>query len=230
MRRIVLVLVALAALAASAAPARAIGTVSLRAAGVKHHATSAHASRVHPRHGAVSRPGGSAQPSAPSGAGGSSAPAAAAPAAPAAPTSASAGGPAAVAADLGALGNALLAAVNGARADAGLPALTLDAGLEAAARAHTQNLLAAGAFTHDFVDGTASTPFAGWIGRYYRGACAGENLATGSPELTPAEAVAMWLASPGHRANLLSARFTTVGVALSAVGGTWIATADFGGC
>jgi uncharacterized protein YkwD len=125
---------------------------------------------------------------------------------------------------------ALLAAVNGARAENGLAALGVDASLETAARAHTQDLLAHDAFTHDFVDATGSTPFGSWIGRFYRGSCAGENLATGSPTLTPDQAVQLWLTSPGHRANLLSTRFTTIGVALQGSNGTWIATTDFGGC
>lgn len=219
-RRIVLVLVVLAALAASAAPARAIGTVGWHGVAAKHHAK-----RDRPGHVARPRPGGHAQTPAPAVPAGASAPST-----PSAPASAPTALPASAVADLGALESALLAAVDGARADAGLPGLAVGAGLEAAARAHTQDLLAAGAFTHDFVDSSGSTPFPGWIGRYYHGACAGETLATGSPTLSPAEAVAMWLASPGHRANLLSPRFTTVGVALSAVGGTWIATADFGGC
>jgi uncharacterized protein YkwD len=126
--------------------------------------------------------------------------------------------------------DALLAAVNAARSANGLAALALDASLETAARAHTENLLAHDAFTHDFVDVSGSTPFGGWIGRYYSGACAGENLASGSPSLTPEQAVRLWLNSPGHRANMLSTRFTTVGIALQGSNGTWIATTDFGGC
>ena len=125
---------------------------------------------------------------------------------------------------------ALLAAVNAARAANGLGALTIDASLEAAARAHTENLLAHDAFTHDFVDAGGSTPFGAWIGRWYRGSCAGENLASASPALTAEQAVRLWLDSPGHRANMLSTRFTTIGVALQGSNGTWIATTDFGGC
>ena len=150
-----------------------------------------------------------------------------APASPSTPASASA--PTATA-SLVDLEQALLAAVNGARAANGLAALTIDASLETAARSHTQNLLANAAFTHDFVDATGSTPFAGWIGRYYRGSCAGENLASGSPALGADQAVQLWLDSPGHRANMLSTRFTTIGVALQGSNGTWIATTDFGGC
>jgi uncharacterized protein YkwD len=124
----------------------------------------------------------------------------------------------------------LLTAVNQARAAAGLAPLAIDASLQTAARAHTQNLLDNGAFTHDFLKDGASVPFSGWIGWYYRGSCAGENLASGSPSLSAAQAVELWLASPAHRANMLSARFTTVGIALAARNGTVVATTDFGGC
>jgi uncharacterized protein YkwD len=125
---------------------------------------------------------------------------------------------------------ALLDAVNAARADNGLAALSVDASLETAARAHTQNLLANDAFTHDVVDATGPAPFGSWIRRFYQGGCAGENLASGTPSLTPERAVQLWLNSPGHRANLLSPQFTTIGVALQSRNGTWIATTDFGGC
>jgi uncharacterized protein YkwD len=124
----------------------------------------------------------------------------------------------------------LLGAVNSARAANGLAPLVVDAALENAARAHTQNLLDHGAFTHDFIDPNGHVPFVAWIARYYHGPCAAENLATGTPSLSADEAVQMWLASPGHRANLLSPGTTTVGVELESENGTWIATADFGGC
>jgi uncharacterized protein YkwD len=54
---------------------------------------------------------------------------------------------------------------------------------------------------------------------YLRGAIAwslGENLAWGSGTLsTPRAIVAAWMASPGHRANLLSACFRDVGVGIA---------------
>lgn len=146
------------------------------------------------------------------------------------PVTATAAVPAAAPVSAPADEQALVAAVNQARAANGLAALTLDSALQNAARAHTENLLAANAFTHDFVESGGSTAFAGWIHRFYSGSCAGENLAGGSPSLTAQQAVDLWLNSPGHRANLLSSRFATIGVALEGHNGTWIATADFGGC
>ena len=124
----------------------------------------------------------------------------------------------------------LLDAVNQARAQNGLRPLAIDSRLEQAAQEHTADLLATNAFTHDFIKSGVSYPFATWIGWYYTGACAGENLAEGSPSLSAAQAVQLWLNSPGHRANMLSGSYTTIGVELSGSGGTTIATTDFGGC
>jgi uncharacterized protein YkwD len=45
----------------------------------------------------------------------------------------------------------------------------------------------------------------------------GENLAWGGPhESTPREIVRAWMASPGHRRNILAARFREIGIALVA--------------
>jgi len=98
-----------------------------------------------------------------------------------------------------------------------------------AARDHTSDLLANNAFTHDFIKNGVSYPFSTWIGWYYSGTCAGENLALGTGGLSSATAVQLWLNSPGHRANLLSPSYHTVGVGLAG-SSTVIATTDFGGC
>lgn len=123
----------------------------------------------------------------------------------------------------------LLVAVNGARAANGLGPLSIDPRLEQAARDHTSDLLANNAFTHDFIKNGVSYPFSTWIGWYYSGTCAGENLALGTGGLSSATAVQLWLNSPGHRANLLSPSYHTVGVGLAG-SSTVIATTDFGGC
>jgi uncharacterized protein YkwD len=126
---------------------------------------------------------------------------------------------------------ALFAAVNAARAaNGGLPALTIDASLEQAARDHTADLIANNVFTHDFIKGGVAYPFATWIGWYYHGRCAAENLALGPFGTNPSQAVQMWLNSAPHRAALLSTAYTTVGVALQGPTSQSIATTDFGGC
>ena len=45
------------------------------------------------------------------------------------------------------------------------------------------------------------------------GNAAGENVAYGN--VTPARMVEMWMASPGHRANILSTRYTHIGIGAS---------------
>jgi uncharacterized protein YkwD len=56
----------------------------------------------------------------------------------------------------------------------------------------------------------------------------GENIAQGYAQ--PSDVVAAWMASPGHRANILDADFTVVGIgAAQDANGVWWWTADFGG-
>ena len=49
---------------------------------------------------------------------------------------------------------------------------------------------------------------------------AGENIARG--QRSAAEVVAAWMASSGHRANILNASFTKIGVGYVAEGGYWV--------
>lgn len=96
-----------------------------------------------------------------------------------------------------------------------------------------------GFFAHESADGTA---FWKRVQRYYpqgryRFWAVGENLLWSSPSVDPAGAMRMWMASPPHRANLLTNRWREIG--LSAVhvasapgvyGGreVTVVTADFG--
>lgn len=52
-----------------------------------------------------------------------------------------------------------------------------------------------------------------------------ENLARGN--VSEDRIVAMWMASPGHRANILDARLTRIGVAAVYARGQWTVVADF---
>ena len=61
-------------------------------------------------------------------------------------------------------------------------------------------------------------PFASWIRWYWPGPgygswSAGENMAWGAPDLTARKTMTRWLASPGHRANLLAPGWRNLGVA-----------------
>ena len=58
------------------------------------------------------------------------------------------------------------------------------------------------------------------------GNAAGENIAFGN--VTPQRMVAMWMASPGHRANILSRTFTYIGIgATRATNGNVYGVQDF---
>ncbi len=133
----------------------------------------------------------------------------------------------------------LLAQVNTLRRAHGLVALRPSAKLALAARQHSGEMAARGYFSHSSADGSH---FDRRIGRYYpmggrRYWSVGENLLWSSPDVDAPGALQMWLNSPEHRANLLTARWREIG--LSAVHtvsapGTFggrevtIVTADFG--
>jgi uncharacterized protein YkwD len=82
-------------------------------------------------------------------------------------------------------------------------------------------MAAFGYLAHAWSDGT---PFATWVRRYWP--CdAGEILVRRTPSLTAAQAIELWLGSPGHRANLLAPGWKYLGVELTAT----LGTVDFGG-
>lgn len=88
----------------------------------------------------------------------------------------------------------------------GAPPLRADARLERAARSHSTEMLRTGVFFH----GAFNARIRGAGVNSHR---VGENLAWGVGRLSRARAiVAMWMASPGHRANLLHPGYRLVGV------------------
>jgi uncharacterized protein YkwD len=115
---------------------------------------------------------------------------------------------------------ALLAQINSFRAAHGLARLRVSAGLTAAANAHSTQMARLGFFSHNSANGQS---FSRRIARSYtprgfRSWSVGENLVWGGPDIAPARAFRLWLSSPPHRANLLTARWREVG--LSAVHST----------
>jgi uncharacterized protein YkwD len=115
-------------------------------------------------------------------------------------------------------GNSILAAVNAARANArscgeqnypAAPALAWNASLADAALAHSRDMAAQRYLSHQGKDGRDVADRAAQAG--YRWLRIGENVAVGQE--TPEDAVAGWLASPGHCANIMSAGFTEMGAA-----------------
>jgi len=114
------------------------------------------------------------------------------------------------------LGRDLTGEINRLRRAHGLGALRSSHLLARAAAAHAVWLATAGSFTHDW---PAGTPFSQWILGFYPATgygtwAAGENLLWRSPDVTPAQALALWLASPPHRRNLLTSSWRELGVAV----------------
>ena len=107
--------------------------------------------------------------------------------------------------------------VNAERAKYGLAALTLDETLCGYARVKSQDMHDQGYFSH--TSPTYGSPFDMMrsFGVSYRSA--GENIAMGYS--TPEAVVAAWMNSAGHRANILSANYTTLGVGYVEDGGYW---------
>ena len=107
--------------------------------------------------------------------------------------------------------------VNAERAKYGLAALTPDETLCGYARVKSQDMHDQGYFSH--TSPTYGSPFDMMraFGVSYR--TAGENIAMGYA--TPAAVVEAWMNSEGHRANILSANYTTLGVGYVADGGYW---------
>ena len=106
-----------------------------------------------------------------------------------------------------------------------------------AARRHSRDMVAHSYFAHDSRSGanfTARIARTGWMDGRDRWVV-GENLAWGGgSQSTPRKIVASWMASPGHRANILKPRFHVIGigvengvpVANGGAGATY--TTDFG--
>jgi uncharacterized protein YkwD len=76
-------------------------------------------------------------------------------------------------------------------------------------------MLSRGFFDHRSADGTSmATRVRRHYGRRgYSGWSVGENLLTASYAISAREAVELWLASPGHRRNLLAPHFRHAGIA-----------------
>jgi uncharacterized protein YkwD len=103
----------------------------------------------------------------------------------------------------------MLELLNATRSQQGLPRLSLDPQLQAAARDHSQDMYRRAYFSHLTPD--QKTPFDRIRGAGVRYVTAGENIAF-SPDVEKAEAGL--LASPEHRANILNPDFKRVGIGI----------------
>jgi uncharacterized protein YkwD len=122
----------------------------------------------------------------------------------------------------------LLLAVNRARVAHGLRPLRIDTTLARAARSHSDDMLRGNYFAHGDFHGRM-------VSFHVRGPVAGENLAWGNgPYARASTIIAEWLASPEHRANLLHAGWTRIGIGITSGtflgnAGASVVTADFAG-
>ena len=104
---------------------------------------------------------------------------------------------------------------NAERARVGLAPLTVNAHLTTAAQSYAGVLAQDACFAHTCgrqPDLGKRLQAAGYTFTGYRSWTYGENIAAGYS--TPEAVVAGWMASPGHRANILNARFKEIGVGL----------------
>ena len=121
----------------------------------------------------------------------------------------------------------ILDLTNAERQKAGLAPLVANPQLATAAQTYSQVLASTGCFEHtcgpvpNFADRDAQAGYTGWT-------AIGENIAAGYP--SPEAVVAGWMASPGHRANILSPKYTELGVGVvtgaGSLGTYW--TQEFG--
>lgn len=98
--------------------------------------------------------------------------------------------------------------VNQARSEAGLSAFTADADLAHVAWVKAKDMEQNNYFDHQ--SPTLGSPFELMAAYGITYSYAGENIAKG--QRSPEQVVDSWMKSPGHRANILSANFTHIGV------------------
>ncbi|MEU1896268.1 CAP domain-containing protein [Streptomyces pristinaespiralis] len=116
----------------------------------------------------------------------------------------------------------VVALVNSERGKAGCSPVTLNAKLSKAAQAHSEDMAAHRNMSHTGSDG--SDPGARITRAGYTWSTYGENVAYGYA--TPESVMAGWMASPGHKRNILDCGFKEIGVGLAQPDNYW--TQDFG--
>ena len=105
----------------------------------------------------------------------------------------------------------LLSETNAQRSANGLPALDINSKLNSAAQAKANHMIQYDYWSHNAPDGTTPWFFIDNTGYLYT--VAGENLAYGFD--TSSGTVSGWMASPGHRANILHTDYEDVGFGIA---------------
>ncbi|WP_324789330.1 CAP domain-containing protein [Streptomyces sp. H51] len=116
----------------------------------------------------------------------------------------------------------VVALVNSERIKVGCSPVTLNAKLSQAARAHSADMASHNTMSHTGSDGSdpgQRITRAGYLWSTY-----GENVAYGYS--TPEQVMAGWMASAGHKRNILDCGFKEIGVGVAQPGNYW--TQDFG--
>lgn len=126
--------------------------------------------------------------------------------------------------------NGVFSYTNSARAQNGaLPALLYNTTLEQSAQLKLTDMFAKQYFEHVSPLGVGPSDLAETVGYAY--VVVGENLALGNFE-NNAKLVDAWMASPGHRANILNVQYQEIGVAVGKGmyegRETWLAVQSFG--
>ncbi|MFJ7953600.1 CAP domain-containing protein [Lysinibacillus sp. NPDC096418] len=119
--------------------------------------------------------------------------------------------------DVSAFEKQVVELTNAERTKAGLAPLQVDTKLMAAAREKSQDMQTNNYFSH--TSPTFGSPFDRLTALGISYTAAGENIAQG--QRTPQEVVQGWMNSSGHRANILSANFTHIGVGYVKTGNYW---------
>ncbi|MEU9277108.1 CAP domain-containing protein [Streptomyces sp. NPDC048342] len=112
--------------------------------------------------------------------------------------------------------------VNAERGKVGCSALTLNTTLSKVAQAHSADMALHQNMSHSGSDG--SSPGDRLTDAGYAWSTYGENVAYGYA--SPEQVMAGWMASPGHKANILNCAFKEIGVGLAQPDSYW--TQDFG--
>lgn len=106
----------------------------------------------------------------------------------------------------------IISATNNERIKEGQNLLTENTRLNASALVKARDIIARQYFEHDAPDGTTVSDLISNQGYVYLRV--GENLARGDFK-TNQEVVDAWMASPGHRANILNSSFTEIGIGIT---------------
>jgi uncharacterized protein YkwD len=117
----------------------------------------------------------------------------------------------------------ILELMNAKRTEAGLKPLTIDNTLVQVARYKSNDMIQNNFFDHTNPDGTKWTNWLQTIG--YKYTTTGENIAYNTSD--PVELFNQWWNSPGHRANMMNASYTKVGIGVIYGNGKYMGTQEF---